>query len=103
MGLLLSLRTLSEKLRIAEDEMLLLYAYNRDWLGKWGLRRAYVAISNIVERFGLTDDPDDPTYGEQLRRLGILTGEEANLFSEAIYHGTPEGQQEPQANAGTNR
>ena len=88
--LLQSWMTLSEKLGITEDEAFLIQAFNRNWLGPYGIRRVYVTVQAIVEKFGLDDLDRQSTYGDQLAAKGIITKAEAYLLSEGKINGTPE-------------
>jgi hypothetical protein len=82
MELLTCLATIATKLRLSSDQVLILHCFNRGFLGKVGTRATYSILGDLVERFGLDDRVDAPTYGAQLVKKGILTPAEGYLFAE---------------------
>jgi hypothetical protein len=82
MELLECLATTAKKLELSDEQILVLHCFNRAILGKLGIRTAYAIIADLVDRYGLDDSPDAPTYGAQLVKKGILTPAEGYLFAE---------------------
>ncbi len=81
MGLFDTLKSMTGKLQCTEYEMLLLYVGYSD-LPRAILRmRVNDEVTRIIERFGLKDSPFEEGLGAQLYGKGILTRDEAELFS----------------------
>ena len=102
---------IANKLGISQEEALLLHGLLRGWLNPLARRRAYIVVSEIVERFSLEESDFEATYAKQLLAKGVLTPTEAEVFA-GNYHdnadGTTSGQTEESptarnSSAGTER
>lgn len=83
------LTTISQKLGLSEEHALLLFAFNKGWLNKFQMRRTYIVLTELVEKFDLKDTEYDESYAMQLLKRGILTPPEAAFF-EGNYAETQE-------------
>ncbi len=81
MDLLAALSMIATKLGLTSDQVLLLYAFQKAWLGPGALRRVYVLVNAIIEKFDLNDDDALVSYGDQLVAKGVLDERLARLFS----------------------
>lgn len=76
---------ISHKLGISQEEALLLHGLLRGWLNTLARRKAYVIVSEIVERFSLDESDFEATYAKQLLAKGVLTPTEAEVFAGNLY------------------
>lgn len=76
-----TLKSMAAKLQVTEEEAILLY------VGYIDLSRAVLrmqvgdVVDQIIARFALKDSPFEKGLGAQLFEKGLLTREEAELFS----------------------
>lgn len=82
--------SIANKLGITQEDALLLHALLRGWLNVLARRKAYIVVSNIVERFSLEESDFAATYAGQLLAKGVLTPTEAEVFA-GDYHDSADG------------
>lgn len=78
---------IANKLGISQEAALLLHGLLRGWLNQLARRRAYIIVTDIVDRFSLEESDFEITYAKQLLAKGILTPTEAEVFA-GNYYGT---------------
>jgi len=76
---------IANKLGISQENAMLLHALLRGWLNVIARRKAYIVVTDIVQRFDLEDADYAVSYGAQLLAKGILNQTEAELFA-GNYH-----------------
>jgi hypothetical protein len=76
---------IANKLGITHENALLLHAFLRGYLNVIARRKAYIVVTDIVERFGLDDTEYAVSYARQLLAKGILNPTEAEVFA-GNYH-----------------
>jgi hypothetical protein len=69
---------------------MLLHALLRGWLSVLARRKAYIIVSDIVERFSLEESDFENSYAKQLLAKGVLTPTEAEVFA-GNYHDSTDG------------
>jgi hypothetical protein len=82
--------SIANKLGISQEEGLLLHALLCGWLNTLARRRAYIIVSDIVQRFSLEESDFAATYAGQLLAKGVLTPTEAEVFA-GNYHDSADG------------
>jgi len=82
--------SIANKLQITQEQALLLHALICGWLNVLARRKAYIIVSEIVERFSLEESDFELTYAKQLLAKGVLTPTEAEVFA-GIYHDGTDG------------
>jgi hypothetical protein len=87
---------IANQLGITQENALLLHALLSGWLNVLGRRKAYIVVSDIVERFQLDDGDYSLSYAKQLLDKGILTPTEAEVFA-GNYHEDNSGTDTPGA------
>lgn len=73
--------SIANKLGITQEEALLLHGLLRGWLSVLARRKAYIVVTEIVERFSLEESDFEATYAGQLLAKGVLTPTEAEVFA----------------------
>jgi hypothetical protein len=74
------LESIAAKLELSAHEMLVVYAYSRIGVDRWGWVRSVHIVDKLIKTFGLIDSDFEKTYGKQLQEKGILSEVEALFF-----------------------
>jgi hypothetical protein len=80
-----AIAAVAAKLELSQDQMILIYSFNRFGVNRISMLRAMALAAKIVEKFNLSDSAFESTYGAQLIAKGILTEAEGAFFDGDVH------------------